>query len=83
MKGWYLAAVDHAPQPAWVSLEQITAERVDLYSYVPPPGESIPVYIEPLSANNLVTLEDKIKWAVKQLQIHRSGGPSGKRAEHI
>ena len=43
LKGWYWAAVDHALPPVWVTLERITAERVELYSYVPPPGENIPI----------------------------------------
>ena len=38
IKGWYQAAVDRDPPPAWVNLKRITSERVDLYSYVPPLG---------------------------------------------
>ena len=68
---------------AWVTLELITAERVDLYSYVIPPGANIPISMEPLLVNYSVPTEDKIKWAVKRLQNHRSGGPSGIQAEHL
>ena len=32
LKGWYKAEVNWAPPPAQATLEQITAERVDLYS---------------------------------------------------
>ena len=42
LKGWYWAAVNLAPPPAQVKLKQITAERVDLYRYVPPLGEISP-----------------------------------------
>ena len=42
IKVWYKAAVDHAQPPARVTLERITAERVELYSYVPPPGLTYP-----------------------------------------
>ena len=38
MKGWYQATVDRAPPPSRVNLERITADWVDLYRYVPPPG---------------------------------------------
>ena len=38
LKGWYKAAVNRAPPPAQATLERITAERVDLYSYVSSPG---------------------------------------------
>ena len=34
IKGWYKDAVDHAPLPDWVYLKWITAEMVELYSYV-------------------------------------------------
>ena len=43
IKGWYRAAFDRALTPAWVTLERITAERADLYSYIPSPGENIPI----------------------------------------
>ena len=47
LKGWYQAAFNRAPPPAQVTLERITAERVDLYIYVPPPGSNIPISFEP------------------------------------
>ena len=45
MKGRNKASVDRALPPAWVTLEWIMAERVDLYHKVQPPGEktTIPV----------------------------------------
>ena len=48
LEGWYQAAVNRDPPPAGVNLDWITAERVDLYSYVPPPGEHFSIYMEPL-----------------------------------
>ena len=42
IKGWYKAAVDRAPPPAWVTLDRITAESVELYSHVPPRGQTSP-----------------------------------------
>ena len=33
--------------------------------------------------NDSVPTEDDIKWAVKRLQNHRSGGPSGMRAKQL
>ena len=57
IQGWYKAAVDRAPPPDRVALEQITAERVALYSYVPPPGDNIPVVIETFLVKDLVPEE--------------------------
>ena len=70
MKGWYWAAVDRAPPPAQVTLERITAERVDLYRYVSPPGGNIPVSVEPLPVDDSVPTEDEIEWAVTRLCNH-------------
>ena len=54
--------VNRVPPPARATLERITAERVDLYSYVPSPGENIPVTVDE---------------AVKKLRRNRSGGDAG------
>ena len=83
MKGWYQAAAKRGPPPARATLERITAERTELYSQVPSPGEKIPVTVEPAMIDDLVPTEDKIAAAVKKLRRNRSGGPSRIRAEHI
>ena len=43
IKGWYKAVVDCDLPPSQVTLGQITAQRVELYSYIPPPGTNIPI----------------------------------------
>ena len=48
-----------------LTLERITAERVDLYSYVPSPVDNIPVTVKPVEVDDLVPTEDKIEEAVK------------------
>ena len=40
LQGWYKAAVDHTPPPARATLKRVTAERVTLYSRIPPPRET-------------------------------------------
>ena len=54
LKGWYKAAVNRAPPPARATLERITAERVDLYSYVSFLGENIPVTVAPTEVDDSV-----------------------------
>ena len=61
LKGWYKAAVNRAPPPARATLERITEERVDLYSYVSSPVENIPVTKAPAEVDNSVPTEDKIE----------------------
>ena len=83
LKGWYWDAVDRATLSAQVTLEWIMAEQVYLYSYVTPPGENIPIYVESLPVDDSVPTEGNIEWAVKRLQNHRSEGSSRMRAEHL
>ena len=80
---WYRAAFDHAPPPTRVTIEWITAERVDLYRHVPPLGENISVSVDPFQVEYLVRTEDEIEWLVRRLRNNHSGGPSGMRANHI
>ena len=60
MKRWYKAVVDCVPPSARINLKWITAERIVLYHQVPPPGEKIPISVEPLKVEDLVHTEDKI-----------------------
>ena len=62
---------------------RITAEQTELYRRVPPPGENIPVNVDPANIDDSVPTEDEVEEAVKRLQRNRSGGPSRIRAEHI
>ena len=59
------------------------ADRVELYSHVPPPGDNIPVTVTPADIDDSVPTEDKISEAVKQLRRNRAVGPSGIHAEHL
>ena len=61
----------------------ITAERVELYNYVPYPGENIPIPVETFPVDELVPTEEEIEGAVKLLHNHHSGGTSGMRDEHL
>ena len=83
MKGWYQAAAKRGPPPARATLERITAERTDLYSHIPSPGENIPVTVEPAEIDDLVPTEDEIAAAVKKLRRNWLGGPLRIRAEHL
>ena len=54
IKEWYRAVVNRDLPPTRVTLKWITTERVDLYSYVPPPRANIPIYVEPFLVYNSV-----------------------------
>ena len=59
------------------------ADRVDLYRHIPPPGENIPISVEPFPGEELIPTKDEIEGVVKQLHNHHSGGTSWMRSEHI
>ena len=46
IKGWYQDGVKRALPPASVTLQRMTAGRVELYNYVLPPGANIPFFVE-------------------------------------
>ena len=83
MKGWYKAAVNRAPPPTRAMLERIMAERIELYSHVPPPGDNILVTVTPSEIDDSVPTEDEIVEAVKKLRKNRAGGASRIRADHL
>jgi hypothetical protein len=83
LKGWYRVAGDRAPPPSWDTLEKVTAEREDLYRKETPPGESIPIMVEPVAVSDEIPAMEEIAEAVKKLRNNRSGGPSGIRGEHL
>ena len=83
LKGWYKAAVDRVPPPARARPERITAEQVNLYSYVPSPGTNIPVTVRPVPVDDSVPTEDEVEEAVNNLRRNRSRGASGMRSEHL
>ena len=57
IKGCHKAVVNCDPPPAQVTLERITAERVELYSYVSPPGTNIHISVQPFAVDDLVPTE--------------------------
>ena len=83
MQGWYREVVDHALPPARVTFERITAECKELYSALPPPGETIPTSVPPYPIDKSLPTYEEVKWAVRRLRGHRLGGPSHMRTEHL
>ena len=53
------------------------AERVELYSHVPSPGDNIPVTVIPSDVDDSVPTEDEIAEAVKKLRRNGRGGRRG------
>ena len=83
MKGWYKIMAGRTLPPARLTIERITEERVALHHHIPPPGENIPVSVDPFPLDDLVPMEDDIEWAVRRMRDNFSGGPSRIRAGNL
>ena len=51
-----------------------------MYSRVPPPGDNIPVELEPFKVEDEVPEEGEIEWESNTYAITATGGPSRMRA---
>ena len=83
MQGCYNNSIDRLPPPYRVAIDQMTADLVELYRSVPPPGQPIPVGMHTFPIKDYIPEDKEIAWAVHRLNLNHSGGPSGMRAEHL
>ena len=60
-----------------------TKERVELYGKVPPPGDPIPINVEPFTINDEILDDVEIRGVVSPMRNSRAGGASGIRAENM
>jgi len=83
IKGWYQVAEDRAPKSCHQLMEQQTKERVELYTKVPPPGDPIPINIDPFEMNDEVPTDEELRGVVFGIRNGRAGGVSGIHAKHM
>ena len=83
IQGWYKDAAERPPSLAHISLETLTAEHVELYSHVPPPGRPISIKVAPFPLDDTILEEDYFVEAVTWLRLHRAKGPSVIRAKNL
>ena len=83
MQGCYIDAADRPPAPVRISLETLTAERVELYSHALPPGQSITIEVDLFPVYDNIPGGGGIFKEILRLQLRRSGDPSGMRVKHL
>ena len=83
MKGWYKIADGSTSPPDLLTIKRITEEQVALHHHIPPPGENIPISVDPFPLDKLVPMKDGIKWAVRRLRDNGSDSLSRIRVEHL
>ena len=83
IKGWYRAVEDRAPKPCYEAMKKQTTEREELYAAIPPPGDSIPINVEPFEVRDDIPGDMELRAVVAGLRNGRAGGASKMRAEDI
>ena len=83
LKGWYAAARDRPPKPCHETMGKQTAEQVELYERVPPPGEPICINVEPKKVEDACPGDVELRDVVQGLKEGRAGGTSRIQAEII
>ena len=72
MRGCYKDELERPPPPSRVALTTMTVEREELYRYVPPPGDPIPVRDLPFLVDYGIPEDEDIAWELHRLHLNRS-----------
>ncbi len=83
LKGWYCLVEDRAPKTCPETLASQTAERVELYTTVPPPGWLMPINVTPIPVPDGTPTDHEIWEMVGKLRNGRAAGATGMQAEHL
>ena len=83
LQRWYRHNGDRPPKPTRQDLQTTTNEFADLYAITTPPGDPIPVHVQPQPIPDTVPTEDEILDAVKRLHNGKTPGPSRLQGEQI
>ena len=75
-KAWYRTSEDRTPKPCFESLETQTVERETLYGRIPPPGDLIPINVDPYQIEDGPSTDIEIRAVVKGMKTGRAGGAS-------
>ena len=65
---------DRAPKPCYVAMKKQTAEREELYEAISPPGDSIPINIEPFEVRDDIPSDMELRTVVAGLRNGQTGG---------
>jgi hypothetical protein len=83
LKGWYRAASETTTRPCPQTMVKKMVERINLYRQQDPPGEPLPINIDPIPVDDGTPSKGKIRVAAAGLSNGRAGVASGMRAEDV
>ncbi len=76
-------AEDQAPKACPEMLASQTAERVELYKVVRPPGWSMPINVDPIPVPDGPLTDHEIREVVAKLRNGHAAGVTGMKVEHL
>ena len=65
LKGWYHAATKVEARPCPQTMERQTKERIALYTRRTPPGETLPINIDPAPIPDGVPTDSEVVWCTR------------------
>jgi hypothetical protein len=83
LKGWYRAALETTTRPCPQTMVKQTAEHIDLYRQRNPPGDPLPINIDPIPVDDGTPSNGEIRVAVAGLSYGCTGGTSGMHTEDV
>ncbi len=83
LKGWYQSVEDQAPKACPEMLALQMAERVELYTAVPPLGWLLPINLTPISVPDEPPTDPEILEVGEKLQNGRAAGTTGMKVKHL
>ncbi len=83
LKGWYRAVSETTTRLCPQTMVKQTAGRVDFYRQWDPPGDPLPINIDPIPVDDGTPSKGEKRVAVAGLSNGCAGGASGMRAEDV
>jgi hypothetical protein len=83
LKRWYHKATGRPLKPTREDLDKVSDDFEHLFSHRPPPGEDLPIHVEPFPIPDTIPDEDEIGGAIMRLKNGKSPGATGMRAEDL
>jgi hypothetical protein len=77
IQGWYKKRGGPITKPTSADMEQLRDTYQSFFATSPPPGDPIPIHVDPYPVNDDVPSEEEISFALDHMCRGRCPGPSG------
>jgi hypothetical protein len=83
LKAWYRQATGRPLKPTREDISKISDDFEELFSNHPPPGDPLPIHVQPFVISDDIPDEEEIGRAIMRLSNGKSPGATGMRAEDL